>query len=686
MDGEQQELNKTTTGGLVRKIIGALILLIGAAVSFTLVFFAVHYYGVKPVVAWEYGEGIPEIDAFVPQRIGSYVTTLPGKPEKGLNRLTIETGGKEKTVWLFVRDTKAPQAAPVSCTISTKTVMAPNELVSGLKDADRVKLMFEEEPPFGQVGDYEIRILMEDASGNSSSVVSQVKIRVVSDLGVTVETGSEAPGAEAFLVDDYPVESMTEITEAMLHSPGEYPITLTVNGTGYVSRLTVIDTVPPAVTGKTVFCEPEADIFPEMFIESVEDESETHAEFITPPDPDNRDFQTVEIAVTDAGGNVTNFQAGLLLTHSVPFVVEARNTKLTVEECLKDTEYEYALFIKDFIPNTVGFYAVYLQVDGKPEMALVEVIDTTAPVIKTANFKGFTDHPKEASALCTVSDVTETTVSYETEVDWSLEGTQTAVVRAVDAAGNSATLSVTLTLAVDTQPPVLYGIKQRFFYLDEPISYLSGIAAVDNADGEIEIKVDTSQIDTTKAGSYYVTYSATDAAGNTVSKRSVITIKMTTAKNADKLDRYVEQILADILKEDMTPGQKAVAIYNYVYNHVRYKASSDKSDWRKEAIRGIQRGRGDCFTSNSVARALLEECGISVLPITRLSKNTHHYWLLVNAGTGWYHFDATNSREHGFKCCMWTDAQCSVMGSFWRYEKNIYPAVSKERFDPAKTA
>ena len=89
MDGEQQELNKTTTGGLVRKIIGALILLIGAAVSFTLVFFAVHYYGVKPVVAWEYGEGIPEIDAFVPQRIGSYVTTLPGKPEKGLNRLTI---------------------------------------------------------------------------------------------------------------------------------------------------------------------------------------------------------------------------------------------------------------------------------------------------------------------------------------------------------------------------------------------------------------------------------------------------------------------------------------------------------------------------------------------------------------------------------------------------------------------
>lgn len=685
METEQQELNKERTGGLFKKICGALILLIAAAVSFALLFLAFLYFGIKPVVIWEYGEGIPEISAFAPNRPASYVTTLPNKPEKGMNALTIETEGWEKPVWLLVKDTKAPEAKPVSCMISTKVVLSPDQLISGLKDADRVKLMFETEPPFGQVGDHEITIVMEDVSGNTSSVVSYVKIRVVSDEGVTVESGGEAPQAEDFLIDTYEVESMTEITETMLHSPGEYPITLTVNGTGYVSKLTVVDTVAPVVTGKTIFCEPESTILPEMFIESVVDESETHAEFVTPPDPDNREFQSVTVRVTDAGGNSTDFSAGLLLTHSEPIVVEARNTKLTAQECLGDTQYEYALFIKDFVPNTIGLYAVYLQVDGSPEMALVEVIDTTPPVIKSTNFKGYTDHPKNASLLCTVQDVTKTTVSYETEPDWMLEGTQTVVVRAVDSAGNTSTQSVTLTLAVDTEPPVLYGIKRRYFYLDEAISYLSGIAAVDNADGEVEIKIDTSQVEANRPGSYYVVYSATDKAGNSVSQRSVITIKTTTAKTADKLDRYVDQILADILTDDMTKGQQAVAIYNYVYNHVRYKASSDKSDWRKEAVRGIQKGRGDCFTSNSVARALLEECGISVLPIQRLSKNTNHYWLLVNVGTGWYHFDATNSREHHYKCCMWTDAQCSVMGSFWRYEKNIYPSVAKDRFDPTKT-
>ena len=127
---------------------------------------------------------------------------------------------------------------------------------------------------------------------------------------------------------------------------------------------------------------------------------------------------------------------------------------------------------------------------------------------------------------------------------------------------------------------------------------------------------------------------------------------------------------------DMTLGEKVYAVYDYVYTHVRYSAKSDKTDWRREALRGIQNGKGDCFTSNSLARALLEQTEAEVFSMQRKSFNTNHYWLLVNVGTGWYHFDATNSREHGYKCRMWTDEQCSVMGRFWAYEVSACPPVN----------
>ncbi len=232
---------------------------------------------------------------------------------------------------------------------------------------------------------------------------------------------------------------------------------------------------------------------------------------------------------------------------------------------------------------------------------------------------------------------------------------------------------------------MLYGVKPQYVYLEDSISYLSGVTASDNADADVTITVDTSRVDASRIGTYTVIYHATDKAGNTSSQSTTVTIKRVTTSE-EKLDRYVQRILREIITDDMTLADKVFAIYDYVYTHVKYRATSDKTDWRKEALRGIQKGRGDCFTSNCVARALLEAVGAKVSPIERKSYNTNHYWLLVNIGTGWYHMDATNSREHHYRCCMWTDTQCSVMGRFWKYDPNANPPVSKERFNRDKAA
>ena len=667
------------------RVLGGIILLIGAGLFGVLLFLCIAYFGLRPLVIFEYGEGIPEISFFAPGRAASYVDTLPQKPAIGLHAVRIAVGGRERTVWLLVRDTKPPKADGIARTIPTSAVLEPTGLLSNLSDADMVWVDYAETPPFGTPGEYPVTILLEDVSGNRTAVESLLKIRDVREDGVTVEAGAPAPDARAFLTDDCVPDSMTELTPQMLSTPGTYPIEITVKGEPYRTALTVRDTVAPVVTAHMVYCEPGTDVKPGDFITSIEDGSATSVSFVNAPDPNKRDFQQITVRVTDAGGNFTDVSAGLLFTHSKPVVVEARTTPLTAEECLGDAEYTAAVLIREFIPNATGFYAVSLYVDDSPELALVEVRDTVAPKVETGTVNGYVDHPLAASALCSVTDATETTVIYTGEVDWTAVGEQTVSLLVTDEGGNETDATVRLVLHTDTEPPVLYGVKPRYFYLDEPISYLEGVAAIDNADGEVRVTVDTSGVDPSRRGNYTITYSAVDAAGNASSKRTTITIKRSAA-NETKLDRYVRQITAKIFRDDMTLGEKVYAVYDYVYTHVRYSAKSDKTDWRREALRGIQNGKGDCFTSNSLARALLEQTEAEVFSMQRKSFNTNHYWLLVNVGTGWYHFDATNSREHGYKCRMWTDEQCSVMGRFWAYEVSACPPVATEPFDLKRAA
>ncbi|MBR0081413.1 MAG: transglutaminase domain-containing protein [Clostridia bacterium] len=660
------------------RFFGGLILALGILIGGSLLLIGIAYFGLKPVVVWEYGTGIPEISVFAPGKAASYVDTLPQKPEIGLHTVRIEVNGWERPVWLYVEDTTAPTATAREQTVSTKTVLKPTELIDHLTDADKVWVDFLEIPPFGTVGDFPVTIVLQDVSGNRSEVESALHVRRVKDTGLTVEAGDEAPQADDFLTDAYGATLLTVIDETMLRTPGTYPIEIAADGVTVQSTLTVVDTKAPDVETHMLFREPGATVLPEEFCERIEDACDVTVAYLVAPDPDERSFQQVTIRVTDAAGNVTDATAGLLFTHATPVVVEARNTSLTAEECLEDAEYTGAVLVRDFVPDTTGLFAVTLYVDGAPEIALVEVQDTVAPVVQTKPFQWYLDHPIDAARLCTVTDATATEAFYVSEVDWRAANQEvTILVR--DAGGNETEATLSLSLIADLEPPALYGVQDRYFYLDEPYAYLTGVTAVDNADGLVEVTVDTSAVTPNKTGSYRVTYFASDSVGNSISRIVTITVKKSTT-NTKKLDKYVKKVADRIFTDKMSLADKVTAIYEYVFDNIHYVAKSDKTDWKKEALRGLTTGKGDCFTANCVARALLESVGAETYPIRRYKGNGNHYWLLVNIGTGWYHFDAHNSWEHGYQCCMWTDAQCSVMSAYWRYDKTTCPAVATEPF------
>lgn len=254
----------------------------------------------------------------------------------------------------------------------------------------------------------------------------------------------------------------------------------------------------------------------------------------------------------------------------------------------------------------------------------------------------------------------------------------------------SPTPEPTPTPVPDYDPPVLIGVVNRQFYVGEGISYLSGVTAYDEIDGEVEITVDRSNVNTRKPGQYEVTYTATDKAGNSVSQTAIITLSEVKVTE-EMLDKAADEVLTEITTDDMTMEEKAWAIYKYVNVHVRYWDDSDKNDWRAEAYRGITEGWGDCFTYFAVSQILLMKIGADILPVERQGGVSRHYWHIINIGSGWYHFDACIHIPK-YVSFMRTDAEFEEFAAlqrpgynYYTYDKEKYPEVSTTPFEWDRT-
>ena len=149
----------------------------------------------------------------------------------------------------------------------------------------------------------------------------------------------------------------------------------------------------------------------------------------------------------------------------------------------------------------------------------------------------------------------------------------------------------------------------------------------------------------------------------------------------EKLQAAVEKVLGKIVTDDMTIGEKAYAIFRYVKRTFVNTERSNKRDWKYEAWRGLTTRRGDCFTMNAAAKALLEAIGAKTMFVTRNSA-ARHYWLMVDLGTGWDHYDTYNDGpSRRYDCFMLTTEEClKLYPFFWKYDHRIYPETETRKF------
>lgn len=171
----------------------------------------------------------------------------------------------------------------------------------------------------------------------------------------------------------------------------------------------------------------------------------------------------------------------------------------------------------------------------------------------------------------------------------------------------------------DTEEPVIDGVAPLEGFIGEPISYKSEITVTDNCDKEVELEVDTSDVDTETEGTYDVIYTATDRAGNTAQAETTITMKEKPQDYVEPEEVYAEadEVLAEITTDDMTLKEKARAIYDWCRNNIGYISTSDKDSWTNGAHQGFTQGQGDCFVFFSTAKALLTEAGIPNIDVVK---------------------------------------------------------------------
>lgn len=464
--------------------------------------------------------------------------------------------------------------------------------------------------------------------------------------------------------------------------PGEYHVKIKTGFFTVKSTLIVEDTIAPVLEVCDVTLSYGETCKASDFVVHLLDYTLATASFAEEPDFSKTGKQTVQILAVDLGGNTTTKTAQLWLTPVRTSLRAELGGKLPEASAFAvgNTPAEYVSCNVDM--NVAGSYPVQIKAEEELYESVLLVEDTTGPELILQNLSGYTMLEKQLEEfVVSVEDISGiSSLAFEKEPDFTLTGEQTVTIIATDGYGNQTEQEAVLSLAVDEEPPVFEKADDFIVWLGDTVAYKSKVTVTDNSGAEVTLKVDASAVDLKTEGSYPVTYTATDAAGNSAEKTLTVTVKEYRA-DEEELNKKIDEIFTKIFKDGMTNYEKCKAIYDYIRSKVSYVSSSEKGDYIKAALTGLNKGKGDCYVYFSLSKAMLTRAGFPNMDIERIRVgDSMHFWNLVDIGDGhgWYHFDATPrvGRPYIF---LWDDATMweysnSHNGSH-NYDKTLYPEI-----------
>ena len=209
--------------------------------------------------------------------------------------------------------------------------------------------------------------------------------------------------------------------------------------------------------------------------------------------------------------------------------------------------------------NTPGTYTLTYTITDSDSNTVsvtrtVNVIDTEAPIItlNPPNPQVIEVNTPYVELGATAVDNGDGSVSVTsngaTVVVTSMIGTYTITYTATDAEGNTATLSRTVQV-VDTSLPTITLLGSNPVTIEVGTAYVdAGATATDNSGEAITVTVDSSAVNTTRIGTYTVTYTATDSSGNIATSTRTVTVVDTTSPTGYSVS--IDQASIDASNQD----------------------------------------------------------------------------------------------------------------------------------------
>lgn len=580
----------------------AIILALGALGGYT----AWHYQQPKfHDLTIELGQPLPPVEDFLTQ-YGKAENASLLTPEAEIDlsaageyQLSFSHGIKTETVCLTVTDTTAPLLTLRNVTVDMGTKLTPEDFVEAVSDLSPVELAFAQaldEPE--SYGTTMVEIIATDSSGNTSRASCTLTYAWIRSQ-VTIELGSTLSKSDILVNPEKDGHLISQETlDTLNQSPaGVYPITITGDdGRTAICQVTIADTTAPEIKVQdvTVFEGDEVSL-EDLLLEATDLAGPVTTKLTPELSTATAGVYTITVEVTDINGNLTT-----------------ADCKLTV---LKDDE----------APVFSGLTELSTDKGQKPNY--------TSGVSATDNRDGTVEFQYDTS-----------------NVDLSKPGTYYVTYTAVDAAGNTATEQRTLKVLADSKAPTFSGLGTITTQKNKKPNYTSGVTASDNCDGKVTFTYDDSKVNLTKAGTYYVTYTAVDTAGNKATSRRKVVVEH---------DQADTQALVD--KIAATLSNDAEEIRDYVRDNIKYS-----SDWGgyDPVWYGFTNKKGNCYVHALCLQELLEAKGFTTKLIWVTDKS--HYWVQVKINGVWKHIDATPGVRHT-KYSLMNDAQRleTLQGRTW---------------------
>ncbi len=670
-----KKTEKKSKKGMSKGLVVALSVLLAVAVIAAVLVLGV-YRGMHMYLKAELGEGAPDASKFFKSKTEASYKTEPdvSLKKEGVCLATVTDGDISRPVLIVVRDTMAPQAEGKSTniTIDDKT-LKPEAALTEIKEASEYTVEWKTEPKYGTAGTYDCEIVLTDAKENTQTVKTTVYVLGAIDV-LNHEAGTPQPTLKDFMVverDD--AELLTDLSKIEWNKLGPNSVQIKVDGKTYTSILKIVDTTAPELDTVPVAALPDGELKADDFVLSYTDATEVSFALKEKPNLAEKGSCDCTVVATDEGKNVTEATCRVIVCDALA-EFEASYDMLSESEVLKQIGSEYSGYKMETEPfelNSLGAHEVIFTKGEESITVGVTVKDTTAPTADGIKFACATGYACDAiNFVENIKDITAVTASFKTEPDWSKEGEQSVTIILKDRAGNTSEITATADISEDKTAPVIYA-ADRYCYIGETVDYMDGVYAVDNADPEPEITVDSSKVDANKAGEYELSFTAKDEKGNESTKTVKIAF-MEAVVTQSELDTELDKIIKTIIKDGMSKQEKAQAVFEYVNTSITCTASSEETDLRVAALMGIAEQSGDEFTAYAVSLALLQRLELDVKTVGA----DGHYWCLVNLGSGWYHFDACNQCPKDFKCFMKTSEQLNEASStYWQFDEENLPKL-----------